>query len=183
MSELVPEDEHPFQNASPPLEQVAEVRFQLSSKHLTLSSVYFRKMLKGQWKESVPSNSVYEEDASEWDVEAVLILMNIIHGRIRSVPRVISLEMLTKIAVLVDYYECHEVIELHVENWIKNLSQNLPDNYDRHLVLWLSVSWIFSRGTIFEAITKVVIKESRGFLRTLELPIPPKIIGKELERK
>jgi hypothetical protein len=41
-----------------------------------------------------------------WDAEAVQILMDIIHGRTRSVLKAPSLEMLAKIAVLVGYYEC-----------------------------------------------------------------------------
>lgn len=40
----------------------------------------------------------------------MLILMNIIQGRNRSVPEIINLEMLARLAILVDYYDCHEVL-------------------------------------------------------------------------
>jgi hypothetical protein len=120
---------------------LVEVRLQLSSKHLTLASTYFRKMFRGPWTESRTSSGLpYPRDASEWDSDAILILMNIIHGRVRSVPRSIELEMLAKIAVLVDYYDCHEVVELISECWIQKLSCNLPKEYCRDLILWLTVS-------------------------------------------
>ncbi|CAJ2508725.1 Uu.00g137510.m01.CDS01 [Anthostomella pinea] len=44
--------------------------------------------------------------AEDWDANALSILMYVIHGRHRGVPRSASLELLTKIAVLVDYYKC-----------------------------------------------------------------------------
>jgi hypothetical protein len=161
-----------------PSEQEVEVRIRLSSKHLTLASTYFRKMLQGPWKESITSpDSCHTIDASEWDAEAMLILMNIIHGRALSVPRTISLEMLAKLAVLVDYYDCHEVVTLFAEVWVQNL-EVIPKEYCRDLILWLVVSWVFSQGTHFETVTKVALKESSGPLQTLSLPIPQRIVGK-----
>lgn len=159
--------------------EVFEICFQLSSRHLILSSVYFRKIFHGRWKEStISSDGFYTIDASEWDVEALLILMNIIHGRVRRVPRSISLEMLAKIAVIVDYYDCHEVVELFVHYWVENLRQSLPNKFDRDLYLWLTVSWVFSQEDLFEMATKVAIEESKEPIQTLKLPIPSNIVGK-----
>ncbi|KAH8655654.1 hypothetical protein BX600DRAFT_385449, partial [Xylariales sp. PMI_506] len=147
--------------------------FKLSSMHLKLACVYFKKMFQRSWKESsVFIDGYYTVTASEWDAEALLILMNVIHGRSRNVPRSISLEMLAKIAVLVDYYKCYEVVEFHVENWIQELSRSLPNEYNRDLVLWLTVSWVFSHAILFKAITKVATKESKGPLQTFGLPVP-----------
>ncbi|KAH8889906.1 hypothetical protein GQ53DRAFT_184308 [Thozetella sp. PMI_491] len=157
-----------------PTEQ-GEVGIRLSSKHLTLASPVFKKMLQGPWSESAASSHTLH--ASEWDVEALLILMNILHSRVRSVPRTISLEMLAKIAVLVDYYKCHEALELFVDLWIQNLSRNLPTEYGRDLVLWLAVSWVFSKQALFTTITKVAIMESKSPLKTLDLPIPQRIVA------
>lgn len=156
-----------------------EVRLRLSSKHLALASTYFKKMFQGPWKEShTLSGSPHRIDASEWDADAILILMNIIHGRVRSVPRSIGLEMLAKIAVLVDYYNCHEVVELFSECWIRELSCDLPKEYCRDLILWLTVSWVFSQKELFKTVTKVAVRESKGPLQTLGLPIPQHIAGK-----
>ncbi|KAK8121399.1 hypothetical protein PG999_005519 [Apiospora kogelbergensis] len=148
-----------------------EVHMQLSSKHLMLASVVFKKMLQGPWEES----RTHTMEASDWDAEALLILMNIIHGRNRAVPRSISLEMLAKIAVLVDYYQCHEAVELFAACWTQNLSP-LPKEYCRDLTLWISISWVFYRKDLFETLTKVAIKETAGPLQTLGLPIPQHIV-------
>ncbi|KAH8658308.1 hypothetical protein BX600DRAFT_439476 [Xylariales sp. PMI_506] len=165
------------ESMTPPQEQELEIRFQLSSKHLMLSSLYFKKMLHRHWKESIVSTeSCHFVDASEWDVEATTILMNIIHGRVRSVPRSVSLEMLAKIAVLVDYYKCHEVVELFADCWIQELRQSLPKEYGRELVLWLTVTWVFAQASLFLDLTEIAIKESKGPILTLDLPIPPVII-------
>ena len=185
--ESLPDGDHP--NDGPPepdndtstdyssVEQ-GEVRIRLSSKHLTLASPVFKKMLQGPWRESTVSSGCQTVDASEWDVETTLILMNILHSRVRSVPRTISLEMLAKIAVLVDYYECYEALELFVDIWIEKLSRNLPTEYGRDLVLWLAISWVFSKDTLFQGITKVALTESRGLLQTFHLPIPQRLVGR-----
>lgn len=166
----------PENNNSIPCELLdLEVQMKLSSKHLIMASGYFNKMFQGPWKE----NTTHTVEASEWDIEAMLILMNIIHGHVRKVPRSISLEMLAKIAVLVDYYQCHEVAELHVDCWLRTLSQKLPEQYGRDLVLWLAISWVFSQKSIFQALAKVILEESSGPLDTLGLPIPQNIVGKQ----
>ncbi|RYP62552.1 hypothetical protein DL771_009682 [Monosporascus sp. 5C6A] len=89
-----------------------EVQFRLSSRHLVLASPFFKKALGGPWKEghSVTSDGCRYIHTEEWDPNALLVLMQIIHGRNWGIPRSVSLEMLAKIAVLVDYYKCHEAL-------------------------------------------------------------------------
>lgn len=50
-----------------------------------------------------------------------LILMMILHGRTRAVPRKISSKRLSEMAVLVDYYECYEAVEVFSDMWIDAL--------------------------------------------------------------
>lgn len=85
----------------PDVQQV-EMRMRLSSQHLILASTYFRKALQTPWKVSGTSCDPCYINESEWDAEAMLILMNITHGRNRSVPEITNLEMLARLAVLVD---------------------------------------------------------------------------------
>jgi hypothetical protein len=171
-----------LQSVTPPPEEKVEVRMRLSAKHLILASAYFKKMLKGPWKESMTSSESYHTiDASEWDAEAMLILMNIIHGHARSVPRAISLEMLAKLAVLVDYYHCHEVVEPWADRWIRDINQPLPNQYGRDLMLCLVISVVFSQESLFETMTKIASKQSKRSLQTLNLPIPQSVIGKKRE--
>ncbi|KAH9225120.1 hypothetical protein K456DRAFT_44153 [Colletotrichum gloeosporioides 23] len=70
-----------------------EVRLLVSSRHLRLASEYFLKLLAGSWKETSLPNALPTIEAQDWDVDAFLILMKVIHGRLDDVPTVISLEM------------------------------------------------------------------------------------------
>ena len=58
-------------------------RFQVSLKHLTLASPVFKKMVTGSWKESVTylKEGSVEINAENWDSEALLILLCVIHGQ------------------------------------------------------------------------------------------------------
>ncbi|KAK8029510.1 hypothetical protein PG993_010801 [Apiospora rasikravindrae] len=162
-----------------------ELRIRLSSKHLSLASPVFEKMLGGPWREGTATvpGSDHPVGAEDWDVDALLILMRIIHGRTREVPRSVSLELLAKIAVLVDYYECYEVTELVTERWIEKLKWPLPQEFGRDLVLWCLVSWVFCEADLFQTVTKTTIMKCEGPLPTLGLPIPNIIVGKQFHER
>ncbi|KAI1847290.1 hypothetical protein JX265_013989 [Neoarthrinium moseri] len=154
-----------------------EIRFRLSSAHLILASLHFEKMLTGSWQEStLRSDGQYHIRTEDWDAVALLILMHIIHGRTRGVPRAVDLEMLAKIAVLVDYYECHETVEIIVHVWLAELKWKMPQEYGRDLVLWRFVSWVFSEADLFEHLTEIALKTMTGTLSTISLPIPGMIV-------
>ncbi|KAL2200127.1 hypothetical protein P885DRAFT_27772 [Corynascus similis CBS 632.67] len=152
-------------------EEPSDIQMRVSSRHLILASRYFKTALNGPWSQTSLagcSRSVY---ANDWDPEAFLILMSIIHGRNQQVPRVISLELLAKIAVLVDYYDCHEAVEVFAEIWLRELRSQLPAQVGRELVLWLCASWIFGYAKIFTSITTTALQQSQEPLPTLGLPI------------
>ena len=111
------------------------------------------------------------------DPEAMLIVMNIIHGRTRQVPRRVDLDMLTKIAVLVDYLECHEAIEPFSDMWIDHLKKKIAVNYSRALIQWLCISYIFRKETQFKAVTRTAIRHIKGPMQTLGLPIREGVVG------
>ncbi|GKT62232.1 hypothetical protein ColTof4_02143 [Colletotrichum tofieldiae] len=171
------EDSPSVQNAN--IDDETEIKFLLSSRHLVLASRYFNAKLNGTWKEATPHpvDRRYHLEASDWDPDALLILMQVIHGRMRSVPRRIGFEMLAKIAVLVDYYDCHEVMEVISSIWIDALKGQLPSECNRDLVLWLLISHVFQQDDIFSRITKTAVLEGQGPLPTMDLPIPSIIIG------
>jgi hypothetical protein len=75
-------------------------------------------MLEGH---TLSSQGHVEFRMDEKDSEAMLLVMNIIHGRARRVPRSVDLDVLTRLAVLVDYLECHEAIEPFSDRWIDDL--------------------------------------------------------------
>lgn len=163
--------------------EIEEVKFRLSSRHLCLASPVFSAMLCGGWKESagsVESQSSYKIGATDWNTEAFLLLMNIIHGHHRKVPRFVDLDTLAQLSILVDYYKCHEITEFFAHLWMDELSFALPTSYGRESVIWLSVSWVFSKADIFEKMTELALKESEKPLETMCLPLPSKLLSMSL---
>jgi len=159
--------------------ELPEIRMRVSSRHLTLASTYFERMLRSKWKEghTLASNGSVSIPVMDCDPQSLMILMNIIHGHTRKVPRSVSLDMLARIAVLVDYFECAEAAELFTDTWIDHLKEPLPTTYGRSLILWTCVAWVFRKPAVFTRVTAVAQKQSYEPIQTLGLPIPQNIVG------
>ncbi|KAI6754722.1 hypothetical protein HG530_012474 [Fusarium avenaceum] len=153
-------------------------RYKLCSHILRRACSYFARLMSSKWQEAESEKGFqWTIKATDWDDEAVTILMNILHHRTRAVPRAVSLEMLAKISILVDYYGCHEVVELWVEIWMAKLGPVASEYYSRDLLLRLTVATVFSDNESFNILTKIAIRRSRGPIHTLGLPIPQQIVG------
>ena len=114
------------------------------------------------------------------DPDAFLIVLNLIHGHNRKVPREIDLPMLTEIAVIVDKYEVLEITEIMAEHWLQNLEKTVPLTLNEDLLSWMCISWVFKKADIFKKVTKIAQLESKGFLDEKQLPIPESILSMEL---
>lgn len=160
------------------------VRIRVSLKHLTLASSYFERNFKSGMSEShiLSSEGRLDFRMNEENPKAMLTVMNVIHGRSRQVPRRISLDMLTKIAVLVDYLECHEAIEPFSDMWIDNLKGAIATNYSKVLIQWLCISLVFHKKSQFTAMTCIAIRQAKGPVQTLGLPIRKGIVGEQTHR-
>ncbi|RYO65256.1 hypothetical protein AA0113_g5273 [Alternaria arborescens] len=160
------------------------IHYHVSSRHLMLASPVFKRALnKDGFTESVRNeiDGFFHVQASDWDPEAFLIVLQILHGRNKQVPRKVSLDMLAKIAILEDYYTFGESLDVFTEMWIQELIRvSIPTVYCRDLVLWIWVAWLFDKDQQFEEATTVAIKQSTEALRTLDLPIPP-ILSDEID--
>lgn len=166
----------------PAEEQVYEplVKIQVSAKHLIFASSVFKRILTGGWKEStiyLQKGSV-EITAESWDIGALLILLHAIHGKYRRIPRKLTLEMLAKVAVIADYYECKESVYSMTDIWINNLEEKIPMTYSRNLILWLWVSWFFQLSSQFKETTSAVMSLSKTYVHGWGLPISHEVIGK-----
>lgn len=153
-----------------------EVHYHVSSSHLRLGSPHFRRMLSGEnWQEGIPNENDgrHHINVEDWDPEALLIFLNVLHLRNRHVPRSISLGILVKIALLVNYYDCTEAFELSAEIWIKDLKSTtcIPSEPCRNLMLWIFIAWVFSLPAEFAQTTTVAIKRSKQDLLISDLPI------------
>ncbi|KAG8674292.1 hypothetical protein FPOAC2_00303 [Fusarium poae] len=124
---------------------LTEVRIRVSSRHLILASRTFRTMLEGPWKENLSqapgSQSVpLQIKTTDWDAAALVIVLDVIHGRYQGIPKTIDIGLLTRIATVVDYYECHESLQLISDIWMANLLHEVPGRFCKISFLWLYIS-------------------------------------------
>ncbi|OBS23115.1 hypothetical protein FPOA_03674 [Fusarium poae] len=171
-----------------------EIMFRVSAKHLRLASPFFDKMLKGGFQEAKPNNEgLLEFRAQDWNVRALLILLDIIHGHHRQVPKELDLDTIAHIALLVDYYDCLEIVDVFSDHWLTNLAEweiyewsevhrNSAFHFDKAEVLMLFSAWIFRKQKEFKNLVMSAIYETSGPIET-ELPIPSHILDKIEEQR
>ncbi|PNP78956.1 hypothetical protein FNYG_07821 [Fusarium nygamai] len=154
-----------------------EFRMLVSGKHLELASPIFKTMVTGPFAEGKPDSSGFRLiTASDWDPEAFKIVLTIMHGYNRDVPRSLSLEMLVKVAMIVNYYDCLESVELYTDIWLEGLKSGLPTVYGRDCILCLFISWVFSEPVMFQNMTELALRHSQKLIETEDLPIPADIL-------
>jgi hypothetical protein len=156
------------------------LHLKVSSKHLSLASRRFKRMLTGDWKEAqiVHQDGCRHMILEGFDSSALKLLLDIIHGKTRRVPRSLDLEMLAKVSVLVDDFECHDELEVFTDIWLDNMPRMPPSEYHRDLVLWILISSVFHKSKLFKSATCTAILQSNGRIQTLGLPVRQIIVGK-----
>ncbi|KAF2728672.1 hypothetical protein EJ04DRAFT_503744 [Polyplosphaeria fusca] len=156
--------------------ECGSIHYHVSSRHLALASPWFNRAMSGDsWKESDrDEEGRFHIETSGWDADALLLLLNVLHLKNSQVPDTVDLEMLAKIAVLMDYYECSEALQLCTKMWVQALGEasKVPNVMGRELIIWLFVAWTFGMHDQFQSACDTAIKEGFGELDTLELPIP-----------
>ncbi|KAK7403797.1 hypothetical protein QQX98_010439 [Neonectria punicea] len=165
-----------------PVEEQPAIQLQVSSQHLILASPVFKQMLQGPWKKRSSSTTLSSLiSTSEWDSKAFMILLDIIHGHHWDVPKSLDLEMLTKFAVIVDYYQCYEIVDIFVDSWLRDMEGDLPTRHGKTSVMWLCVSWVFSRSDTFDTLAKLALRHQEGSIGSMNLPIGP--VLEEIDQK
>lgn len=154
----------------------------VSSKHLTLASPYFRRLLiKGDSDWEI-FNEFKERGfarvRARLDKQALLTVMNIIHGRIPLVPRKLDLDALTNIAVVVDRYDCKEAIEIFLDIWTQKAEAGVSTTYSESIVKWICIAWVFRKRELFKKVTQIAVSQADDLIWT-KLPIPYRILGKK----
>lgn len=157
----------------------AEVKLLVSSRSMILASPVFRVMLRNCFRKS---GSLDIEEKLEIslpcdDVEAMTILLDIVHLRSRRVPKRVSLGLLTKLAVLVDKYQMLEATDVFASLWITDLKHTLPKSYNNDYLAWLTISWVFKLPEAFQNLTAIGEHESTHRIDAGDLPISCLIIG------
>ncbi|KAJ4391072.1 hypothetical protein N0V93_004686 [Gnomoniopsis smithogilvyi] len=157
-----------------------ETRIKVSSKHLSLASKHFRNKFRHLGPAQTQVDGRFHVTLGGYDPAAVIIVMDIIHGRGRKVPKEVSLETLAKVAVFVDAFRCFDAVEVHAERWFEKLGDDLPSGYERDLVLWMYASYIFRQSQTFKKATRIAVLNSDGLIRTLGLQVRAGVI-KEID--
>ncbi|CVL03506.1 uncharacterized protein FPRN_11801 [Fusarium proliferatum] len=165
--------------------QNVELCYRVSSAHLILASPVFKAMLDGPFKESSHNkDGRFEVKTSECSAEALLILLDIMHGHHRDVPETIEISLLTEMAILVDYYECHEIVEMFAENWIASVIQedDIEESDYQTNMSRLFISWVFGKIELFNSVVYSIIKLTARPIRT-DLPLPSTILDSLEQRR
>ncbi|EXA34950.1 hypothetical protein FOVG_13735 [Fusarium oxysporum f. sp. pisi HDV247] len=145
-----------------------------------LASPVFKAMLDGPFKESCRNqDGRFEAKAFEYSAEALLILLDIMHGHHRRVPKTMELSLLTEMAILVDYYMCHEIVEMFAENWIASVIQEdeIEGSDYQANISRLFISWVFEKTELFNSIVYSILKLTARPIRT-DLPLPSTILDR-----
>ncbi len=150
------------------------LRIKVSSKHLGLASTTLKSRLQFADAPNEADGRVHLR-LEGVDPTAVKIVLDAVHGRGRRVPKSVDVETLAKIAVFVDRFQLHEAVEVYADRWIGQLEQSVPATYNRDLILWIYITYVFRQGDLFKAATKVAITQSTEPIRSLGLPIREKI--------
>lgn len=110
------------------------ILYYVSSRYLTLASPIFRAALSsGRWCEGCKKvDGRYHITADDWEEEAFLLFMSMLHLRSREFPRSVSLELLAKLGILVDYHDCARAMEFFTTVWLNKLhSFEIQSSYCR----------------------------------------------------
>jgi hypothetical protein len=155
-------------------------KIRVSSKHLALASPFPRRrlFLVAIDSESVDDNVV---PVCVEDLDALFILLDIIHCQTRRVPRFITFKKLDMMAVLAHRYECVEAVESFAELWAENLKGEVPSAYSDDLAKWISIVWIFQHDSLFQKTTRVAVRQSTGPLSAMDVPLSRIVTGKSLQ--
>lgn len=97
--------------------------------------------------------------------------MNIFHCH-KGVSRNVDLDTLTDIAVMTDYFQCHEALGPYPLLWLEGLKNKVPSEYSNDIVKWIFISWVFNYDDIFRAVTQTAQCKNPKDIDTLDLPIP-----------
>ncbi|KAI9900766.1 hypothetical protein N3K66_005028 [Trichothecium roseum] len=153
-----------------------EIEIRASSSHLCLASPVFRKMLRGEWKESQRSSTgMHRVIAEEWNARAFIIVLDIIHGHHRTLPRSVPLELLAKIAAISNYYACEEIVEVFGGAWHARLPRVLPTFLSKDFEPRLNINYVFGQWVQAMHLAQTALMGSEKPIIMPNSPVPDAI--------
>lgn len=158
-----------------------ELHFLCSKKYLTLASRRADKIFASGFIEAIPKET---DGLHHWkfkaifDPEAFEIVMKIIHGKTRDIPRTVKLDLLAGISAVVDDLECHDALWFFAKGWLLSFKNRAPKRMNKELTQLILISFVFDDAVLFETSTKTAITCNTGLVPTFNLPIRPNILCK-----
>lgn len=154
-------------------EPSVDAEFLVSSKHMKLASPYFRGLLSEKWShgKSLATEGAARVAIKDCKPDTLLLILNIIHGHTRKVPRQISFPQLVDFSLATDFFQCHEVVEVFALMWIGPLKPHVAATWMDN-TKWMMIASVFNVADILKTTTEIAMKEGMGSFDTHSLPIP-----------
>jgi hypothetical protein len=92
-------------------------------------------------------------------------------------PRKVSFGILSHLRILVDYYACHEALELFSDIWVQDLKGTFDAKRRSYRMNCLLIGWVFNQEEIFSEVTAFIPLISTDTIESCDLPIPKEITG------
>lgn len=159
-----------------------EFRARVSSAVLRHDSPILAKEFdpSGPWKQPhVQPDGLIHKELEDFDPSALVHVLNIIHLRINLVPPTLPLVEIAKVAVIVDYFQCHDAIAFAAQSWTQGYKEFSPGTFTRTDLLWLFVSAVFGNAQICYPIGDRAVRFGMGPFETHGLPVPEKVVGED----
>lgn len=161
------------------------VHLLVSSKHMSLASPVFKVMLGENFREGQALRADGKvEILLDDDPAAFIILANVVHGKLSSVPSRVDVDVLFSLAIVADKYQMHEVTKFFCQAWFRELENDVPIDYAKpaYVMKWLAVAYVFQNAKTFKHLTHLIAR--RGTDRLEDdvqegMPLPDSIIRKK----
>lgn len=155
------------------------VRILVHSRILACASTYFSRMF---FIEMLEASQLREGNHAQLTLDdlnsrAITILMDIFHCKTRKVPQHIDLDLLTNIAVAVDYLDCHEAVEMWTNQWVQQLDTTVTSEWNAQTLQWLCIASVFGRRPLLSRLMGSTSRKLAGPMSSRGLPIPIRVIG------
>ncbi|RAK77323.1 uncharacterized protein BO72DRAFT_509657 [Aspergillus fijiensis CBS 313.89] len=171
----VSSEDLPTLNNDGPTDQIHHcIQILVSSKHLCFASRRFQEELSRLDTRAEPAGLL---PYNLTNLDALYILLNILHCRSRQVPRQINLNLLCMVAELTQHYDCLEAVEAFARTWLENLHDCFPTSCSHDLSQWVFIAWAFRHHGLFRLVTEIALRESTESIRTKGLRIPAGLIN------
>ena len=153
---------------------------QVSCKHLSLASKVFENMFHSQPREvfATIDREPVQIPLQGDDFKSLHILLNIVHGWNRRVPRRVGTNTLLQVLLLADKYEFHEAAEVFTDMWFDAIRPTIPQNLQQDLASWVCICWHLKKPEELNALAKIAIWETSCGLDNPDGSVPDWIIGK-----